>query len=216
MQVTFKSNSSKSNAKRFLTNTAKVEASMVDAYLTQVDGAWGCYLDTKGNPVTLAAMAPKAKPAAATKPSARQELAEARSRVNAANAAAKAKPAPAPAEEEVAAPVALVFGGALLGQLTGGTVPDHLKSNKTPDMGDGKTGVRIQKDRPEQNGVRRMSPGTVGDRLWALFDAVGESVTLKQAREMGEANGMSPTSAGLALYQWRRFNGYGKKVGGNK
>lgn len=41
----------KSNAKRFLVKTCKIDEANVGEYLTQADGEWGTYVDGSGQPV---------------------------------------------------------------------------------------------------------------------------------------------------------------------
>lgn len=72
------------------------------------------------------------------------------------------------------------------------------------------SGYTIQKDRPEQNGVKRQSAGSVGDKLWTLFDTVGAALDIKGAKEMAEAANLSATSATIAFYNWKKFNGFTK------
>lgn len=125
-----------------------------------------------------------------------------------ADAAAPAAEEPAD-EAEVRA--ANAFGAFALGQLAGdasnrpAAAPAARPANST--------GLKIQKDRPEQNGVRRQSAGSVGDKLWAIYDAVGSDITLEQAKAAAVAAGLSATSAAIALYNWRKFNGIPAKVG---
>ena len=74
-------------------------------------------------------------------------------------------------------------------------------------------GIKIQKDRPTQNGVTRPSEGGKCDAIWKVCDrmlsANGFAPTpslLKEAiaKEEPEAN---LSNAVAELYQWRRFNG---------
>lgn len=185
--LTFKTQD-KHNVKRFLTKTCGIDAANVEEYLTQVDGKWGTWVDADKKPVRHAdAAAPVAAPAPAPAPAAEEPADEAE--VRAANA----------------------FGAFALGQLAGdassrpAAAPAARPANST--------GLKIQKDRPEQNGVRRQSAGSVGDKLWAIYDAVGSDITLEQAKAAAVAAGLSATSAAIALYNWRKFNGIPAKVG---
>lgn len=186
---TFKAQA-KSNAKRFLVQTAKVDN--FEDYLTQHEGSWGCWLDADGKPVPAHmlpsttetdpaasvgnVMQPVAEPAPC--PQAAAFVSFALSQLT-----AEPAPAPAPAAEEEAKPAA--------------------RAGATST-----TGLKIEKDREERNGVVRQSKGSVGDQLWALYDSIGKDCTLLQAKAMAEAHGLSVTSAAIALYRWRKFHGY--------
>lgn len=246
---TFKSNSNKSNTKRYLINSAKVEN--VDSYMTQVDGKWGYYVDADGKVVTLEVAIGNQEAQALTggddmpvtefntertvPAEVVQQVAatvtelvdagmvEEAAAVVAPEALAEAAavvaqdPAPAPAAEEPAAapaPSASAFGSFAMSQLTAPSnnpvhveVPKANRENTTSTQG-----LKIERDRPERNGVRRQSAGSIGAKLWELYDRSGPETTLKQAREMAAQAGLNPTSAAIALYNWRKFNGItGKK-----
>lgn len=190
--ITFKAQD-KSNAKRFLVKTCKLEN--FEDYLTQHDGKWGTWIDAEGRPV-LAATA--AAPAAAEAPAAAPAQA----------ATVETEPA---ADEVAPGPSADAFGAFALSQLagSGAAVPTGAPSPRPANS----TGLKIQKDRPEVNGVRRQSAGSVGDRLWAIYDAAGPDITLEQAKAAAVAAGLSATSAAIALYNWRKYNGIPAKVG---
>lgn len=196
----------KSNAKRFLTKTCKLEN--FEAYLTQHAGQWGTWLDADGKPV-LSAVALEGVFATAQVAAPVVSVVAAASLPTEADvhAMAQASATDTAAVEEAAAPApaASAFGAFALSQLTADPAP-------APAPADAKTtsasGLKIEKDRPMQNGVQRQSKGSVGDKLWALYDSIGPTCTLLQAKAMAEAHGLSTTSAAIALYRWRKFNGY--------
>lgn len=72
-------------------------------------------------------------------------------------------------------------------------------------------GGKIQKDRPEQNGITRPSKGSMGDQLWSMYDKLGSETTLAQAKALAAKAGLNLTSSGIALYNWRKFNSIGSK-----
>lgn len=182
----------KSNAKRFLVKTCKLE-NFAD-YLTQHEGKWGTWIDAEGKPVLSTTAVPAYN---AEHPGTVQtDGAEAANGVEAEE--------PAPSAEATA------FGNFAASQLAA----DKPEAAPAPAAGKGRqgatstTGLKIEKDRPTQNGVTRMSTGTVGQKLFALFDQVGPECTLVQAKAVAVAAGLSATSAAIGLYQWRKFNGY--------
>jgi hypothetical protein len=201
---TFKAQA-KSNAKRFLVKTSKIDEALLDQYLTQRDGEWGCYIDDKGQPVPAETgrVMLGGEPVRMDEPVAGQPLT--------AEEAPAAVVAPVVADEP-AEPMpsgAGAFGAFAMAQLTAPSntaapadAPRAAREGATPTAG-----LKIQKDRPEQNGMRRQSAGSVGDRLWALYDKAGPEVTLEQAKALAAGAGLSTTSAAIALYNWRRFNG---------
>lgn len=182
---TFKAQA-KSNAKRFLVQTAKVAD--FEKYLTQHEEQWGCWLDASGRPVAAA-------------------LAESQNAFEA--KVAKEAQTDEQLPEDDGPIVADPFGAFAVSQLAGDGSHKVTPAARPASS----TGLRIQKDRPEQNGVRRQSSGSVGDRLWAIYDAAGADITLEQAKAAAIAAGLSPTSAAIALYNWRKFNGIAPKVG---
>lgn len=202
---TFKAQA-KQNAKRFLTNTCKVEN--VEAYLTQHAGSWGTWLNAEGAPV----------PAAVAMQGVFESLVVAAPAVVATVAAADLPTeadvaALAPQGEdkadETAAPAPSAFGAFAMSQLTASSNAAAAAAPARPAR-EGATptaGLRIQKDRPAQNGIRRQSAGSVGDKLWSLYDAAGHAVTLEQAKALAVEAGLSATSAAIALYNWRKFHG---------
>lgn len=185
----------KSNAKRFLVKTCKLEN--FDAYLTQHEGKWGTYLDEAGVPVPFAKVYGVAAAAQCAQQAAEEQ-------------APAPTEAPAPVEvEEVPGPGASAFGAFAVSQLTAEPQPAPADAPKaTREGATSTTGLKIEKDRPVVNGVQRQSKGSVGDRLWALYDSIGEGCTLLQAKAMAEAHGLSTTSAAIALYRWRKYNGF--------
>lgn len=72
-------------------------------------------------------------------------------------------------------------------------------------------GLKIEKDRPEQNGVKRPS---VGGRCRAVWDALdsylaetGDQPTAKVVKDLAADEGWNPNNASIEFYQWRKFHG---------
>lgn len=72
-------------------------------------------------------------------------------------------------------------------------------------------GLKIEKDRPEQNGVKRPSAGGKCRAIWDALDAyraeTGELPTSKTVKELAADEGWNPNNASIEYYQWRKFNG---------
>ena len=73
------------------------------------------------------------------------------------------------------------------------------------------TGLKIEKDRPEQNGVKRPSAGGMCRAVWDYCDATrtpdGTAPTVKQVKEYAVTQGWNENNASIEYYQWRKFNG---------
>lgn len=72
-------------------------------------------------------------------------------------------------------------------------------------------GLKIEKDRPEQNGIKRPS---AGGKCRAIWDALDEYRTdegvlpdAKFVRLLAAEHGYNPNNASIEFYQWRKFNG---------
>lgn len=72
-------------------------------------------------------------------------------------------------------------------------------------------GLVIEKNRPEQNGIKRPS---AGGRCRAVWDALDEYRTnegvlpdAKFVRALAVENNWNPNNASIEFYQWRKFNG---------
>jgi hypothetical protein len=76
------------------------------------------------------------------------------------------------------------------------------------------TGLRIEKDRPEANGVKRPSIGgkcrAIWDALDAHAEATGDDPTSKDVKALAATHGWNPNNASIEFYQWRKFNGITK------
>lgn len=181
----------KSNSRRFLTKTCKLNEAVLDQYMTQVMGKWGTYIDGEGKPVPHAVAEGTAAPVE-TAPEVVVEVVAA-------------------PQEETAPPAPDAFGSFALNQLTAASntqAPADQQTGRAVREGTTSTsGLKIEKDRQEQNGMRRRSTGTVTHKLWSMYDAIGRTCTLEQAKAAASQAGLSTTSAAIALYNWRRFNG---------
>lgn len=83
------------------------------------------------------------------------------------------------------------------------------KAPRTAPVG---TGIKIQKDRAEANGIVRPSEGGVCDQVWNKCDALaaeagGKVPTIKEIKAWAAAEGVHNTTATIQYYQWRKFMG---------
>lgn len=77
------------------------------------------------------------------------------------------------------------------------------------------TGLKIEKDRDEQNGIKRPSIGGKCRAIWDALDAHAESTgddpTAKDVKALAAEQGWNPNNASIEFYQWRKFNGVNSK-----
>lgn len=73
-----------------------------------------------------------------------------------------------------------------------------------PDRHTG-TGLKIEKDRPERNGIKRPSIGGKCRAIWDHLDTM-EAPTAKAVRAAAVELGWNPNNAVIEFYQWRKFN----------
>ena len=116
-------------------------------------------------------------------------------------------------EPEVAAPAGLL---ASLCGIIAGTVTVQEPAAPAPKAEPKTTGLIIEKNRPEQNGVKRPSAGglcrAVWDACWAHQEITGTPPTAKEVKAIAETNGWNPNNASIEYYQWRKFNGITGRV----
>jgi hypothetical protein len=72
-------------------------------------------------------------------------------------------------------------------------------------------GLVIEKNRPEQNGIKRPSAGGRCRAVWDALDDFrrdeGVLPDAKFVRALAVENGWNPNNASIEFYQWRKFNG---------
>jgi len=75
-------------------------------------------------------------------------------------------------------------------------------------------GLKIEKDRPEQNGIKRPSIGGKCRAIWDALDVyreeTGELPTSKVVKELAADEGWNPNNASIEFYQWRKYHGIPK------
>ena len=116
-------------------------------------------------------------------------------------------------EPDNVAPAGLLAG---LCGIIAGTVTVQEPAAPAPKAEPKTTGLIIEKNRPEQNGVKRPSAGglcrAVWDACWAHQEITGTPPTAKEVKAIAEANGWNPNNASIEYYQWRKFNGITGRV----
>lgn len=75
------------------------------------------------------------------------------------------------------------------------------------------TGLKIERNREERNGIKRPSIGGKCRQVWDACDSIynngkGLIPMPKQLKEWATANGHNPNNAVIELYQWRKFMGF--------
>jgi hypothetical protein len=72
-------------------------------------------------------------------------------------------------------------------------------------------GLKIEKNRPVQNGITRPSAGgkcrAVWDQLDELRASLGTVPSSKDVKVLAQQNGWNPNNASIEFYQWRKYNG---------
>ena len=120
-----------------------------------------------------------------------------------------------PAEET--APAGLLAG---LCGIIAGTVTVQEPAAPAPKAEPKTTGLIIEKNRPEQNGVKRPSAGglcrAVWDACWAHQEITGTPPTAKEVKAIAETNGWNSNNASIEYYQWRKFNGISGRIAAPK
>jgi Rieske Fe-S protein len=72
-------------------------------------------------------------------------------------------------------------------------------------------GVRVEANRPMQNGVRRPSAGTLCRAVWDFCghyaDTYGEAPTIRTVKAHAASVDWNTNNASIEFYNWRKFNG---------
>lgn len=69
------------------------------------------------------------------------------------------------------------------------------------------TGIKIEKVRDEQNGIKRPSAGGVCRAIWDFCSAQPKVPTLKEVKAEAAAQGWDLVTTSVQYYQWRKFSG---------
>lgn len=222
MNATFKSYSEKSKARRALMQVHGIDKDRTDAFLTTVEGKPGFYLHEDGGPMPVEAVEQGANAASDAHLEARGEQFGEERKVEALPSeqdvqalAPQGDDTPAGEDgEDTPVMSTSAFGAFAASQLT-------AASNSTPAAEPVRTsqrveGLKIQKDREAQNGVKERSKGglcrAVWDELNSLMthdEATGLAnvPTVAQIKKIAEEKGWNVNNASIEYYQWRKFHG---------
>lgn len=204
--------SSKSNAKR-----AAAKLGITDEQLVQVDGKWGFEVAAEES----------AQPAEPDQPvqfteSQWNDLADVQSKPRSAGSVfdlASRKPVVVEVVDagdagddslnlsDIPAPASSPFAGMAHALVTKPATQPNDHSTR-----ENKRTCAVEKDRPEQNGIKRPSAGGLCRAVWDKCDEMreakgGEIPTSKDVKAAAEVAGWNPNNALIEFYQWRKFNG---------
>lgn len=91
-------------------------------------------------------------------------------------------------------------------------VPQAAPVAPTAQKQQSRNSYTIEKNRPEQNGIKRPSAGGLCRAVWDAMDELrtthhGSVPTSEQVRALAESKGWNKNNAMIEFYQWRKFNG---------
>lgn len=194
--MTFKSYSAKSKAKRALVSIGPWAEANADTLLEQQDGKWGFVPEDVQAKMAhaIAAVEGIAFPA-------EPDFTEVLQAPQADDEVEEETPSLAPA-------AALGLFGNMASQITNSAPVAITKPQRQRTASAGYT---IEKDRPEQNGLKRPSAGGMCRAVWDALDALRASTgavpTVAQAKAMAPANSWNVNNVTIEFYNWRKFNG---------
>lgn len=125
-------------------------------------------------------------------------------------------------EEESTAPVASasMFAsiGATLGHVAASNPSSETSTSATRAAS--RSSYVIEKDRPEQNGIKRPSAGGLCRAVWDSMDhhreITGAVPNTNDVRFLAEKNNWNKNNAMIEYYQWRKFNGISGRIAAAK
>jgi hypothetical protein len=119
-------------------------------------------------------------------------------------------PAPDAEQEPEETPAPSVFAGMnhTLQNAPVHAPPAPVNNNRAQS----RTSYTIEKNRPEQNGIKRPSAGGLCRAVWDAMDELrtsndGAIPTSEQVRALAETKGWNKNNAMIEFYQWRKYNG---------
>ena len=113
-------------------------------------------------------------------------------------------------EEAVQTPASNGLLGSMVQQMMGAHDKGEEKRATPAAAKRATSGLKIEKDREERNGVKRPSVGGMCRAVWDALDAMvaaGKSPTAKDVKALAEEKKWNANNASIEFYQWRKFNG---------
>lgn len=204
--TTFKSYSEKSKAKRALRSKVENEA-LADSLLQQVDGKWGFYVNEDGSPTGSNTVDEDGVEQQVEVQPVDETNNEVEEKVEELQPAENQLPEEEP-EQEAPSPTPSAFENFVMSQLTAESNKPAPEPKREPAS---TSGLKIEKDRPMQNGVKRPSAGGMCRAVWDMLDEhrtkTGTVMTAAQVKAAAETKGWNANNASIEFYQWRKFNG---------
>jgi hypothetical protein len=103
---------------------------------------------------------------------------------------------------------------AVFGNMNGvlSNVPHQPAPPPSTARAQSRSSYTIEKNRPEQHGIKRPSLGGLCRAVWDAMDELraqqnGAIPTSEQVRALAESRGWNKNNAMIEFYQWRKFNG---------
>lgn len=121
-------------------------------------------------------------------------------------------------EEESTAPVASASMFASIGATLGHVAASNPTSatDTSATRAASRSSYVIEKDRPEQNGIKRPSAGGLCRAVWDSMDhhrdSTGAVPNTNNVREMADKNNWNKNNAMIEYYQWRKYNGISGRI----
>lgn len=125
-------------------------------------------------------------------------------------------------EEESTAPVASASMFASIGATLGNVAANNPSSatDTSATRAASRSSYVIEKDRPEQNGIKRPSAGGLCRAVWDSMDhhrdITGAVPNTNDVRFLAEKNNWNKNNAMIEYYQWRKFNGISGRIAAAK
>lgn len=204
--MNFISYGDKSGAKRGLVR--KNKDLTPDHYLQQNEGKWGFFLDSDDNPVACIGTVSRGLDDAGVGILTKMH-----------GDSVETTPLPVDADEEIEeqAHAHPAFGAFAFGQLT---APSNNGVQEEPATRS-QTLTKVERNRPEANGVKRPSNGTVCAQIWDLATEMSNGdemprakiATLSEVVKAAESKGINKYTARTQYARWRVFHGLTGRLG---
>lgn len=99
---------------------------------------------------------------------------------------------------------------AMVQQMIGAKAEKQVERTAPASAKSTSTGLKIEKNREERNGIKRPSVGGTCRAVWDAMDAMvasGKNPSAKDVKALAEERGWNPNNASIEFYQWRKFHG---------